>query len=197
MKFDTLLKTQRKIIKLFHNSLRKKRLVHIYLFEGAKGTPKLEAAYYFAAMMLCRETEKPCLRCWDCLRVQKEIHPSVFLVRPETGTIRKQQIETLEREFSLTALSEDARIFIIEDMKKQRSQPRTLLKFTEELDGDKFGIMLTENVNQVLPTIRSRAQIVSFEKLPEVVAEELISRVEEETSRVLSKLPTASRNAWN
>lgn len=191
MKFETLLKTQRKIIKLFHNSLRKKRLVHIYLFEGAKGTPKLEAAYYFAAMMLCRETEKPCLRCRDCLRVQKEIHPSVFLVRPETGTIRKQQIETLEREFSLTALSEDARIFIIEDIEKATlTAANSLLKFTEELDGDKFGIMLTENVNQVLPTIRSRAQIVSFEKLPpEVVAEELISKgVEEETSRVLSKL---------
>lgn len=191
MKFDTLLRTQRKVIKLFENSLRKKRLVHIYLFEGAKGTPKLEAALYFAAMILCKERERPCLRCRDCLRVEKEAHPNVFVVRPEGGTIKKSQIELLEREFSLTALSESERVFIIDEIEKATlTAANSLLKFTEELEGDKYGIMLTENVDQVLPTIRSRAQIISFEQLPpSVVAEELISKgVEEETGRVLSKL---------
>lgn len=191
MKFDTLLKTQKKVIKLFHNSLRKKRLVHTYLFEGAKGTAKLEAAYYFAAMILCKEVEKPCLHCADCLNVQKEVHPSVFLIKPENGTIRKNQIEMLEQEFSLTALSENERIFIIEDIDKATlTAANSLLKFTEELDGDKYGILITENINQVLPTIRSRSQIISFEQVPPmIIAEELAAKgVDEETSSVLARL---------
>jgi DNA polymerase-3 subunit delta' len=190
VKFDTLLKTQKKVIKLFQNSLRKNRLVHTYLFEGAKGTPKLEAAYYFAAMIFCKHSG-PCLNCEDCLKVQKEIHPSIFLIRPEGASIRKEQVENLEREFSLTSLSESARVYIIEGIEKATlAAANSLLKFIEELGGDKYGILITENINQVLPTIRSRSQIISFEQVPPlVIAEELMAKgVDEETSRVLSKI---------
>ncbi|MDD3999761.1 MAG: DNA polymerase III subunit delta' C-terminal domain-containing protein [Bacilli bacterium] len=191
MNFDTLLKTQKKVIKLFHNSLRKDRLVHTYLFEGAKGTSKIEAAYYFAAMILCNEKSKPCLKCEACLKIQKEIHPSIFLVKPENGTIRKDMVEKLEKEFSLTALNEDGRIYIIQDIEKATAAAaNSLLKFLEEMEGDKYGILITENSNQVLSTIKSRSQIVTFEQTPEaIIAEELMMRgVEPETSYVLSQL---------
>ncbi|MGI6768368.1 MAG: hypothetical protein ACOX43_04685 [Bacilli bacterium] len=190
MKFDTLLKTQKKVIKLFQNSLRKNRVVHTYLFEGAKGTPKLEAAYYFAALIFCKHS-KPCFNCEDCLKVQKEIHPSIFLIKPEGNSIRKEQVEKLEREFSLTSISESPRVYIIEGIEKSTlAAANSLLKFIEELDGDKYGILITENINQVLLTIRSRSQIISFEQVPSlVIAEELMAKgVDEETSRVLSKI---------
>ncbi len=191
MDFDTLLKTQKKVIKLFHNSLRKDRLVHTYLFEGAKGTSKIEAAYYFASMILCKGDNKPCHKCDDCRKIEKEIHPSLFFIKPQGGTIRKDQVEKLEKEFSLTALSETQRVYIIEDIDKATAAAaNSLLKFLEELGGDKYGILITENVNQVLPTIRSRSQIISFEQVPPtLIAEELMLRgVDFEISFILSRI---------
>lgn len=191
MKFDTLLKNQKKVIKLFQNSFKKNRLVHTYLFEGAKGTSKLDAAYYFAAMILCKAKDKPCLECDDCKKVIREVHPSIFLITPDNGIIKKEQVDQLEREFSLTAIDEGKRVYIIQDIDKANaSAANSLLKFLEELEGDNYGILITENINAVIPTIRSRSQIVFFDQLPAIaVAEELIAKgVDEETSHILSTI---------
>ncbi len=189
MKFDILLKSQPQVIKLFQNSLRKGRLVHTYLFDGAKGTSKLEAAYYFAAMLFCKSEEKPCLECEDCQKILKEQHPDLFLVQPEKGVIKKEQVANLEKEFSMT--SQNKRVYIIVDIDKATaSAANSLLKFLEEMEGDKYGILTTENLHNVLTTIRSRSQIISFRQVsPRIIAEELMQKgVDPETSNILSIL---------
>jgi DNA polymerase-3 subunit delta' len=191
VRFDTLLKTQPKVVRLFQNSLKKDRLVHTYLFEGARGTCKLEAAHYFAAMILCRGEKRPCLECEDCRKILKEVHPSVFIIKPENNVIRKEQVEFLEKEFSLTSISEEKRIYVIDDIDKATaSAANSLLKFLEDLDGDKYGILTTENIHNVLSTIRSRSQIISFNQVSKrVIAEELMMKgVDLETSNVLATL---------
>lgn len=189
VKFDILLKSQPQVIKLFQNSLRKGRLVHTYLFDGAKGTSKLEAAYYFAAMLFCKSEEKPCLECEDCQKILKEQHPDLFLVQPEKGVIKKEQVANLEKEFSMT--SQNKRVYIIVDIDKATaSAANSLLKFLEEMEGDKYGILTTENLHNVLTTIRSRSQIISFRQVsPRIIAEELMQKgVDPETSNILSIL---------
>lgn len=191
MKFDALINNQKKVIKLFHNSYKKDRLVHTYLFEGAKGTSKFEAAYYFAALILCTGEEKPCLHCEECRKILKEVHPSIFVVNAEGTTIKKEQVEALEKEFSLTAINGGKRVYIIKDIDKATaSAANSLLKFLEEIGKDNYGILITENINNVLLTIRSRSQIVSFSQLPiSTVANELMKKgVDEETSLILSNI---------
>ncbi|HNZ50141.1 MAG TPA: AAA family ATPase [Bacilli bacterium] len=190
MRFAAVLRNQKKVIKLFQNSLKKNRFVHTYLFEGAKGTSKREAAYYFAALMLCTGVSKPCLECENCHKVMKEIHPSVFYVAPDNGMIKKEQAEALEKEFSMTALTEGKRIYIIDEIDKANaSAANSLLKLLEELSGDNYVIMTTENINNVLSTIKSRSQIVSFDRIPvEEVATELINKgIEAETAFVFAR----------
>lgn len=191
MRFDTLLKTQPKVVRLFQNSFKKNRLVHTYLFEGARGTCKMEAAYYFAAMILCSGKEKPCLECEDCLKIMKEVHPSVFIIKPENNVIKKEQMEFVEKEFSLTSISEDKRVYVIVDIDKATpAAANSLLKFLEDLDGDKYGILTTENIHNVLSTIRSRSQIVTFNQVSKrVIAEELMMKgVDAETSNIMATL---------
>ena len=190
MHFEAVLKNQKKVIKLFQNSLKKDRFVHTYLFEGAKGTSKREAAYYFAALMLCSRSTKPCLECENCQKVMKEIHPSVFYICPDNGMIKKEQAEALEKEFSMTALAEGKRIYIIDEIDKANaSAANSLLKLLEELSGDNYVIMTTENVNTVLSTIRSRSQIITFDRIPmDVVAMELQKMgIEKETAAVFAR----------
>jgi len=201
MKYDLFLNNQPKVLKLINNSFKKNRLVHTYLFEGPRGTSKLEGAYYFAQKLLCTsENNTPCMKCDDCKKVMNEVHPSIFYVEPINNIITKDQVEKIEREFSLTPLGEGTRIYIIKDIDKANaSAANSLLKFLEELEGDKYGILLTENLHFVIPTIRSRAVIVLFDMLPtDVVANELMKKgVEAETSSVLSTLTNSINDSFD
>lgn len=201
MKYDLFLGNQHKVTKLINNSFKKNRLVHTYLFEGPRGTSKLEGAYYFAQKLLCTSTkETPCMECEDCKKVMDEVHPSIFYIEPVNDLITKEQVEKLEREFSLTPIGDGTRVYIIKDIDKANlSAANSLLKFLEELEGNKYGILLTENLHSVLPTIRSRSVIVYFDTLPAtVVASELINKgVDPETSNVLSKITNSVNDSLN
>ncbi|MCK9470517.1 MAG: hypothetical protein M0Q88_02055 [Bacilli bacterium] len=201
MKYDLFINNQPKVLKLINNSFKKNRLVHTYLFEGPRGTSKLEGAYYFAQKLLCTsKDETPCMECDDCKKVMDEVHPSIFYIEPINDTITKDQVEKLEREFSLTPIGEGTRVYIIKDIDKANaSAANSLLKFLEELEGHKYGILLTENLHSVIPTIRSRSVIVYFDMLPaNVVANELVSKgVEPEISNILSTLTNSVSDSLN
>ena len=87
--------------------------------------------------------------------------------------------------------SQNKRVYIIVDIDKATaSAANSLLKFLEEMEGDKYGILTTENLHNVLTTIRSRSQIISFRQVsPRIIAEELMQKgVDPETSNILSIL---------
>ena len=192
MNIDLFLNSQPKVLKLINNSFKKNRLVHTYLFEGPRGTSKLEGAYYLAMKLLCKNKEKsPCFTCEDCKKVLNEVHPNIFYIEPINNMITKDQVEQISKEFSLTPLSDGVRVYIINEIDKaNQSAANSLLKFFEELEGDKYGILLTENIEAVLPTIRSRSVVVLFDQLPSsLIKSELISKgVEEEVSSILAIL---------
>lgn len=188
MDFERFKKTQSKVVKLIENSFNKNRLVHAYLFEGAKGTLKMEAAYYLASLLLCTSPNKPCLECVECKRVLKQEHPRIYLVEPIGDVIRKDQIDDLIFEFSRKGLEEGERIYIIKDIEKATlPAANSLLKFIEETKEGIYGVMITENISNVLSTIKSRSQIVSFNKVSreDALKEYAENGIDDETSRVL------------
>ncbi len=191
MDFSRFKKTQKHVVQLLENSYKKNRLVHGYLFEGAKGTLKLEAAYYLASLLMCTGDNKPCGECLECQRIKKGIHPRIFYIEPIQDTIRKEQIDDLEREFSRKSLEEGVRVFIIKDIEKATlSASNSLLKFLEEMGDDNYGILLTEALPNVLSTIKSRMQIISFSKVDrqEIIDEYINKGIDKEIARVLSRI---------
>lgn len=191
MNFEILKKNQPKVVKLLKNSVKKNRLVHTYLFEGPSGTSKVTAAFFLACLLFCEDTNKPCLKCDNCKMILNKKHPSVFYITPETEVIKKQQIEALIHEFSLTALVEGKRVFIIDGIEKANLfAANSILKFLEEMNENDYGILISENLNSILPTIKSRSQIISFQKAMEAdVIEELVNnKVSEQLARVIVKL---------
>jgi DNA polymerase III subunit delta' len=168
MRFDSLLQFQKPIIKFLQNSYRKDRVVHTFLFDGAKGTYQIEAAYYLASLLLCtNEGDKPCLKCTDCKRILGEKHPRVYKIQPDKESIKKEQIEALLHEFSMTGLEEGTRVFIIDQIDKATAAAaNSLLKFLEETNPNVYGVLITQELQNVIPTIVSRSMVVSFSKLP-------------------------------
>lgn len=196
MEFERFKKTQEKVVKLLENSYKKNRLVHTYIFEGAKGTLKLEGAYYLANLLLCEGENSPCGECISCKRIKNNDHPRIFLITPTGDTIKKEQIDELEHEFSRRSLEEGKRVFIILDIDKANlSASNSLLKFLEEMNDDCYGILITENIFNCLPTIKSRSQIVSFNKVNEdtLIKEYLSKGIDEDISKVLAKITNDSQ----
>ena len=191
MNFSQFLENQPQVAKLLNNSVEKNHLVHVYLFDGPSGTHKLEAAYYLSALIFCQAQDKPCFNCAHCKRILDRNHPSIFHLRAEKNMIRKPQVDELIHEFSLTALEEGKRVFIIGDIDKaNKSASNSLLKFLEELSPTDYGVLITENLSSVLETIKSRCQIISFRKAKEkdVIALLTEEGVQENIARLVVKL---------
>lgn len=189
MDFERFKKTQSKVLKLLDNSYKKNRVSHVYLFEGAKGTLKLDAAYYLSSLLLCEGDTHPCGECLECKRIKKGSHPRIYVVGPDGESIKKEQIDNLIHDFSRKGLEEGNRIYIIKDIEKTTlSAANSLLKFIEESSEGIYGVLITDNIGSVLPTIISRCQVVNFYKVnqEDLIREYEKSNISLEVSKVLS-----------
>ena len=170
MDYTVLFKTQPKFVKLINNSVKKNRLSQVYLLSGDKGTPKMQGAMYLANMILCEKNEA-CGKCEACIKIENKTHEGLFIIDAlksdstiASSTIKKEQIEDLMHEFSLS--SSKTRVFIINNIEKATiASSNALLKFLEEMHEDTYGILVTDNLDATLSTIKSRSQIISFEKI--------------------------------
>ena len=194
--YHKLEKNQPEVVKLLQNSFKKNRLVHTYLFHGARGTMKMDAARYLSSLLLC-ENGGACGKCSECISIHEDRNPNVFIIVPDGNSIKKEQIMELEREFS--RLSDQKRIFIVEDIDKATaSTANSLLKFIEEAGVNNYGVLITQNTNLVIPTIKSRSQNVSFKMVSrDAIKEDLIERkVTSELASIIATLTNDLEEAY-
>ncbi len=157
---------QPEIAHFLSQSYQKDRLLHAYIFEGPQGVKKLETAKMVAKMLLCESEEKVCHTCRHCQLIDAETHANVSIIRKDGQSIKKEQIQLLQAEFSKTAVENSAKLYIIEDADKMSvSAANSLLKFLEEPAANTYALLLTLNKQKLLPTIRSRAVTLTFKAL--------------------------------
>lgn len=198
MAFEELKLNQPEVIRIIDNSYNRKKLVHAYIFDGAAGTGKLDAALYIAAKLLCREEVKPCGECLVCSRVLNRSHINVNIIEAENDVIRKEQITNLLKEVSMKTLEVGSRIHIIKDADKlNQASANALLKFIEEPFPNNYVILTTQNINKMLTTIVSRSQVIHFKPIKnEILENKLIQKgVERDTAYVLSHLTSNEYDA--
>lgn len=194
MKISELSVYQKDILTILENSYTKNKLVHAYLFEGNTGSGTFEMAQYMAMKLLCQDRHtKPCMHCNSCNRVLANSHLNVLVIEPIDDMIRKEQIEELIKEFSMTSLESGPKIAIVKDIDKiNNSGGNTLLKFLEEPTENHYTFLLTTNKGKVLDTIISRCQLLHFKPLSaSYIITKLVDRgVDLDMSYVLSNITT-------
>ncbi|MHC9532291.1 DNA polymerase III subunit delta' [Dellaglioa sp. L3N] len=156
------------LIEHFKKLTTTNQLAHAYLFAGQEGVGKTELAQWIAMRLFCTadESQKPCGICAECQRILSGNHPDVVVVKPEGQSIKVDQIRFLKSEFSKSGVEGNKKAFIIEKAESMTaSAANSLLKFLEEPVGNVTAFLLTENKNQILPTIQSRCQLVNFAAL--------------------------------
>lgn len=172
---------QPQIMLMLQNSILKKRVAHAYLFEGEKGTGKNEISHVFAKSLLCEapiSLYEPCEECSNCKRITSGNHPDVHYIERDGLSIKKEQIKSLQEEFSMKSVEGNRKIYMIADSDKMSvSAANSLLKFLEEPSADTIAILMTEQIQRMLPTIVSRCQVLTFTSLsPENVKQKLIEQ---------------------
>ncbi|QWB99849.1 hypothetical protein KHQ88_06780 [Mycoplasmatota bacterium] len=179
--WDEISLEQKVAARLLKNHISLHRLNHAYIFEGVKGTRKSEIAEFFTKAILCKhldESLNPCHECDHCQRIDSGSHPNVFIVKPDGQMIKKEQIKSLIEEFSKTSLESGPRVNIIYEADKfNLSSANSLLKTMEEPGEDIYQIMITENVQALLPTIKSRGEVIHFKELDRGIIREKLQSI--------------------
>ena len=155
---------QHDVVEKLNNAKKNGRLSHAYIFDGESGVGKNLVAHYFA-LLLYSEGDVD-LNSNLAHQIFNDEFLNVFTVYSDSKVIKKNQITDLQAEFSKTGQIEGARIYVINDAEKMNlSSQNSLLKFIEEPANNTYGILLTTNKDLILPTIRSRCQLMTFKSL--------------------------------
>ncbi len=165
---EELQEMQPVVIKRLQGAYAKDRLAHAYLLEGPSGSGKKELTHFFVKLLLCETPDEnvPCETCRSCKLYESGNHPNILFIKPDGQNIKIDQIRELIYAMNKTALNTGRKIYVIEQADRlNNSSANALLKFLEEPEANVTAILLTERLNAIMSTIRSRCQLLSFQPL--------------------------------
>lgn len=88
----------------------------------------------------------------------------VLVVRPENSKIIKDQILDVQSKFKTKSQFHIAKTYIIDEAQMMNDYAaNSLLKFLEEPEDNIYAFLITSNINSVLPTIKSRCQLIKVD----------------------------------
>lgn len=156
---------------VIQNQLADGRLPHALLVNGECGVGKRALADAVSGLLLCatplnREGGQPvaCGQCRQCELLAASSHPDVRVFSPEKSRmIKVDQIRSLSA-FAVSSPQVAARKVAVIDRADQLNinSANALLKTLEEPVPDFVLLLLQESGRPVLPTIRSRCQVLSI-----------------------------------
>ena len=143
--------------------------MHIFSSEPA-GVGKETVARYFAQLIFCQHAAQPptvCGTCLACRKVDSGNHPDLQFIRPEGSLLKIGQIRALQRQVIYEPLEASRKIYILTDVDRMNPEAENcLLKTLEEPPAASVLILVTSNIQALLPTTRSRCQILQFHPMP-------------------------------
>jgi DNA polymerase-3 subunit delta' len=185
---------------ILRRMLAQGRVPGALLFAGEEGVGKKLFALELARALNCRRPSgvEGCGECPACVRTgrikypagddkdeYKKVvwsdHPDVGMVLPYNRAVLVDAVRDLERETNFRPVEGRARVFIVENAERlSDASSNALLKTLEEPHPTSHLVLLTSRPASLLPTIRSRCQVVRFSPL---TVEEIEQHLVEEHKR--------------
>ena len=168
MGFDSLLGNAR-LKENLRMQVSRGRISHFYLISGPRGSGKHTLARLLAAAILCEQENKPCLTCSACRKVMGNAHADCITVDdPEHKTVAVKIVRDARADMYVMPNEGTRKIYIFHQELGIEGQ-NALLKILEEPPSYGVFILLSDNPEKLLPTVRSRCTELSLLPLPEDV----------------------------
>ena len=175
MAFDTLLGNER-LKENLTSSLNRGRISHFYLICGPEGSGKHTLARLLTAAIHCTQPERPCGKCSACRKVLEGNHPDVITVDdPEHKTTAVRVVRQAREDVFIRPNESDYKVYLFPQELGIEGQ-NALLKILEEPPAYGVFILLTDNPDKLLPTVRSRCTELSLCALDEELLCKALSR---------------------
>ena len=148
------------------NAVRSRKVSHAYILNGEKSSGKEFIARIFAMSLQCEKKEvDPCQVCHSCLQALSGNHPDIIYVTHEKpNTISVDDIRTqINADIAIKPYSSEYKIYIVNEAEKMNAQAQNaLLKTLEEPPAYGVILLLTSNLEALLPTILSRCVVLNI-----------------------------------
>jgi len=194
MGFETLLGNER-LRENLYRSIRRGHISHFYLISGPAGAGKKTLARLLSAAILCTGDTAPCGVCPACRKALGNTHPDIITVDdPERKTVPVELVRNARSDMYIQPNEGSHKIYLF-----PRGQDlgvpgqNALLKILEEPPAYGVFLLLTDNAEKLLPTVRSRCTELRLQALPaQLLRGELAKRFPEADGAQLDAAVTRS-----
>ena len=178
MGFDGLFGNQQ-LKENLRNSVGRGHISHFYLISGPAGSGKHTLSRLLGAALLCQNQERPCLQCSACRKVMANTHPDFITIDdPEKKTVPVDLIRQARADIYVQPNEADRKIYMFPRAQDMGIPGQNaLLKVLEEPPSYGVFILLTDNPQKLLPTVRSRCTELSLQALPEKLLKAELARI--------------------
>lgn len=153
-------------------SFRGEKTSHCYLISGPAGSGKHTLSRILSAAFQCEAGEPPCGRCAACRKVFGGNHPDVITIDdPEKKTVSVDLIRRLQADVYIRPNEGRHKVYLLPRAQDLTDNAQNaLLKLIEEPPSYAVFLLLTDNTDKLLPTVRSRSAELRMEPVPRQTA---------------------------
>ena len=159
----------RDIIQYIQDAVQQKKVSHAYILNGQRGSGKKMLAKLFAMTLQCEsDKSEPCGECRSCIQANNGNQPDIITVKHEKpASISVDDIRTqVNGDIMIKPYSSPYKVYIIPEADLLTVQAQNaLLKTIEEPPEYAVILLLTENADSLLPTIRSRCVMLKLRNI--------------------------------
>ncbi|MGH7889528.1 MAG: DNA polymerase III subunit delta', partial [Thermodesulfobacteriota bacterium] len=166
---------------------RERRISHAYLFSGPDGVGKRIIAAEFAKILNClrfdsiseEDTSGERCDCNSCKKIDKGIHPDVFFVEYKgLKNIKVDQIrEEVEERIFFRPFEGRFKVAVVDEAERMNPNAQNaFLKTLEEPPEDSVIILVSSQPEFLLPTIKSRCQLLQFNGISQEIMLEKVRK---------------------
>ena len=168
MGFEALLGNER-LKETLSAGLSRGHISHFYLISGPKGAGKHTLAKLLASAILCEGSHKPCGVCGPCRKITNGNHPDFITVEdPEHKNVAVKIVRQIREDAFIRPNESAYKIYLFPQELGIEGQ-NALLKILEEPPRHGIFILLADNPEKLLTTVRSRCTELKLQALTEKV----------------------------
>ncbi len=153
------------------NAIASNKVSHAYIINGERNAGKEFIARIFAMTLQCEKGGKePCNECHSCKQALSHNQPDIVYVSHEKpNSIGVEDIRgQINNDIGIKPYSSPRKIYIMNEGEKMTPQAQNaLLKTLEEPPEYAVILILTDNVEGLLPTIISRCVVLNMKPVPD------------------------------